>query len=391
MLSASPITSQPVGKTFTFAISVLGVGAMLQLGVIGWAFVTRARLGVPPTIATVAPPPANGLAHVTQPAPPQTGNLDLNSSPLMEAPPTNLTSQTGSIGTTNAGLSRPVPVARNTPAPEPTNRFDELILQGKQLRERGDMGTAITKFREAGTLDQKSPVPLNELATTYDKMGLADKAAEHWRRIYDMGDSAGVYYQIAEAKIKTSQMTALRNVEKASTANPAASTGTPSLPAPDAPPIDVSQAIEGIAAGSLLGLLEVRAEDERDDNSAKRFVLHIPIKARPKARVDVRDLVIHVLFYDLVDNQNVVQTSANVSSRWATPPADWTDTDTEELAVEYQLPKLEPRAAKRENRKYFGYIVRIYYKQQLQAAAAEPDRLAQQYPPPPTLPKENEK
>ncbi|HSI12500.1 MAG TPA: hypothetical protein VK961_10670 [Chthoniobacter sp.] len=379
MLSASPITSQPVGKTFTLAISVLGVGAILQLGLIGWAFVNRARMGVSPvTVATVAPQ-SSGLSHITQPQ--QGSGLDLNSSPLAEPSPT---STTGAAGTTTSGLSRPVPVNRNAPATEPTNRFDELILQGKQLRDRGDMGTAITKFREASALDTKSPVPLNELATTYDKMGLADKAAEHWRKIYDMGDSAGVYYQVAEAKIKASQATALRNVEKSNT-NTAAT-----MPAQDTTPVDLSQPAEGIAVGSLLGLMEVRAEDERDDNSAKRFVLHIPIKARPKAHVDVRDLVIHVLFYDLVDKQNVVQTSANVSSRWATPPADWTDTDTEELAVEYQLPKPEPRA-KREDRKYFGYIVRIYYKQQLQAATAEPDRLAQQYPPPPTLPKENDK
>ena len=380
MLSASPITNQPVGKTFTVAISLLGVGAMFQLGLIGWAFVNRARTGVSPmAVATVAPP-ANGLAHVTQPG------LDLNSNPLVESPKTSMT---GAAGTTSSGLSRPVPVTRTSTSPEPQNRFDELILQGKQLRERGDMGTAITKFREAAAIDAKSPVPLNELAATYDKMGLADKAAEHWRRIYDMGDSAGVYYQIAEAKIKASQAYALRSVEKAN-ANTNNSTAAVA-PAQDGPPVDVSQPMEGIAAGALLGLLEVRSEDSRDDNFAKRFVLHIPIKARPKAHVDVRDLVIHVLFYDLLDKQNVVQTSANVSSRWATPPADWTDTDTEELAVEYQLPKPEPRAAKREDRKYFGYIVRIYYKQQLQASTAEPDRLAQQYPPPPTLPKENEK
>jgi hypothetical protein len=389
MLSASPITNQPVGKTFTVAISVLGVGAMLQLGVIGWAFVNRVRSGAPMTVATVAPP-ANGLSHVTQPGQ-QAGGVDFSSNPLNESAQV---SYTGAAGTTASGLSRPVPVTRNTPPPEPQNRFDELILQGKQLRERGDMGTAITKFREAAALDQKSPVPLNELAATYDKMGLADKAAEHWRRVYDMGDSAGVYYQIAEAKIKASQANALRNVEKANANannNNTAATTTAAAPPADAPPVDTSQPIDGIAAGALLGLMQVRAEDEHDENSAKRFVLHIPIKARPKARVDVRDLVIHVLFYDLVDKQNVVQTSANVSSRWATPPADWTDTDTEELAVEYQLPKPEPRAAKREDRKYFGYIVRIYYKQQLQAATAEPERLAQQYPPPPTLPKENEK
>jgi len=84
-----------------------------------------------------------------------------------------------------------------------------------------------------------------------------------------------------------------------------------------------------------------------------------------------------------------VHTIANVSNRWLTAPADWEDQDTEVLAVEYQLPKADPRT--RENRKYFGYIVRIYYKQRLQAARAEPDRLGHLYPASPTLPNEPEK
>jgi hypothetical protein len=63
---------------------------------------------------------------------------------------------------------------------------------------------------------------------------------------------------------------------------------------------------------------------------------------------------------------------------------DWTDSDTEELKIEYKLPKPETPAEKRENRKYFGYIVRVYYKRQLQAATSGPDWLAQQYPPTPS-------
>jgi len=376
MLTDSPITNQPVGKTFSFAISTLGVGAILQLLIIGYAFVNRARLGVPMVpIATVAPA-NNRLSPLPTAVQVPRESLDLSSNPIAE------TTQAVTVSTPASATPRPTPVTNKTAASEPANRFEELILQGKQLRERGDMSTAITKFREAVALDAKSPIPLSELATTYDKMGLADKAAENWRKVYEMGPAADVYYQVAEAKLKVSQTNALRTAEKTTAA---AAPQTPEVP------VDNSTAIDGIAAGSTLGLLQVTAEDQRDDNSAKRFILHIPIKARPKAHVEVRDLVIHVLFYDIVDGQNVVQTSANVNSRWATPPADWADSDTEELAVEYQLPKPEARAPKRESRKYFGYIVRIYYKQQLQASTAEPERLAQQYPPPPTLPKENEK
>lgn len=376
MLSASPITNQPVGKTFSVAISLLGAGAVLQLVLIGWAFVNRARTGAPPPTVMAQVVPSTTLEHIpTQ----QPAGLDVSANPLSEPKQSFTTTASNSDP---SSPSRPTPVPNRPTITEPTNRFDELVLQGKQLRERGDMSTAITKFREAGTIDPKSATPVAELAMTYDKMGMAEKAAESWRRIYEMGDSAGVAYQAAKAKLEASQAYALRDIAKPT---------APTAPvAPDNTPVDTSSAIDGIAAGATLGLLQVSEEELRDDNSAKHFLLHIPIKARPKARVDVKDLVIHVLFYDIVDGQNVVQTSANVQSRWATPPADWADTDTEELAVEYQLPKPEPRA-KHENRKYFGYIVRIYYKQQLQSSTAQPERLAQQYPPPPTLPKENEK
>lgn len=360
MLTASPITSQTVGKTFTVAISTLGVGAVLQLGIIVWAFATRPADAVASLVAEN--PPA--LAKLTTP----TASTPDFSAPVFSEPPQTLTT------TPSPAPRKPTPAPAKAPPAEPTNLFEEALLQGKLLRERGDINTALVKFREAAAMDPKNPIAIAELAATYEKMGAMDRAAEHWRKIYDMGDAAGIYYSLAKAKLEATQAVAMQNATKQVAESP-----------PD------TSAVEGIAAGATLGLLPVRTEDEPDANSAKRFTLHIPIKARSKTKMEVRDLIIHVLFYDIVDGQNVVQTSANVASRWMTPPADWLESDTEELAVEYQLPKMEAKAAKRENRKYFGYIVRIYYKQQLQAATAEPERLAQQYPPPPTLPKDTEK
>ena len=366
MPTASPITRQTVGKTFSIAISTLGVGAVLQLGIIGWAFATRSANPMP-SLSTGDGSPVARLATATTTVPP--AQPDLTENPFAEP------SQAFTTTPSTTPPTRPTPVPQRTPPTEPTNRFEELLLQGKQLRERGDMNTAITKFREAGTMDPKNPIVIAELAATYEKMGSADRAAEQWKKIYEMGDAAGVYYSLAETKLKVSQALALRQATQTT----------------DDGAVDTSVPIEGIAAGATLGLMPIRTQDEADDNSAKRFTLRIPIKARPKTKMEVRDLVIHVLFYDIVDGQNVVQTSANVNSRWTSPPADWTEGDTEELAVEYQLPKPEAKAAKRENRKYFGYIVRIYYKQQLQASTAEPERLSQQYPPPPTLPKDTDK
>ena len=41
---------------------------------------------------------------------------------------------------------------------------------------------------------------------------------------------------------------------------------------------------------------------------SKHFILHVPIKARPNTPIDVRNIVAHVLFYDVVDGRTVVQT-----------------------------------------------------------------------------------
>ena len=50
-------------------------------------------------------------------------------------------------------------------------------------------------------MDPKSPEAIFEIAITLEKMQLPDKAAEQWRRIFDMGESVGAYYTTAEARL----------------------------------------------------------------------------------------------------------------------------------------------------------------------------------------------
>jgi len=374
MLAASPITRQTVGNTFTVALSVLGAGVVLQLGAVGWVFIARYHAQPALEEGMRSDPPT--FARLTLPL---GMRPDFSTDPFTETPdqpPQQMTTDPATAGL--PPKPTPVPVGSQQVADAvPQTRFDELILQGKKLRERGDTGAALTKFREAGAMDARSPIAIAELAATYEKMRLLDRSSEQWKRIYEMGGAAGIYFSLAESKLKETQARAILEA----------------MPQPGAAgttAVDTSARIEGIAPGALLGLGKMTTEDQSDPESLKKFVMHIPVKARPRSKIEVRDLVIHVMFYDKVDGKNVVQTSANVNSKWVTAPADWTDAESEELAVEYQLPRPEPGRAKRETREFFGYLVRLYYKQQLQASAAEPERLAEQYPPPPTLPISND-
>ena len=367
MPAASPITRQTVGHTFTAALGVLGLGVVLQLGAVGWAFIARHH----------AQPDAGELPPMARLTLPLGMRPDFSGDPFTETPeqpPQQLTTEPQAA---SAVPPKPTPVpvgAARMAEAIPQTRFDELVLQGKQLRERGDTGNAMTKFREASAMDPRNPIAIAELAATFEKVRLLDRSAEQWKRIYDMGDAAGIYFSLAESKLKETQARAIMETQ-------------PQTAATGAPGPDTTVLIEGIAPGALLGLGKIRNENQEDFSSQKKFTLHIPVRARARARIEVHDLVIHVMFYDKVDGKNVVQTSANVGSKWSTSPVDWMDSDTEELAVEYQLPRPDPGRAKRETREYFGYIVRMYYKQQLQASLAEPERLAEQYPAPAILPK----
>jgi len=353
MPATSPIPKQIVGRTFFVAIIILGVVALAQLGAVAWVFIVKFH-STPQSEMSVAvreqepsaTPPGPGKLKLTETfAPPET------------SPP--------------ASLPKPTPIAQSALAQKLSpvqGRQIELINEAKALRDRGDMSTALTRLREAMALSPDNPAIISEMAVTYEKMGMKEKALEQWRRIEDMGEAAGIYFSAADAKLK--------NVDTQPRPNPDGSS-----------PKDA----EGFQPGSVLALVDISKVDSTED-AEKKFTLKIPLKRRPDAKIDSpNDVVIHVFFYDLLEDGSVVQTDANMTYRWTTLPVNWNDSDVEVLEVDYAASTPNPKQKHPEIRKYFGYIVRVYYKNELQDMRAEPVKLLKQYPPPLTLTSEDAK
>ena len=85
---------------------------------------------------------------------------------------------------------------------------------------------------------------------------------------------------------------------------------------------------------------------------------------------------------------DVAETLAFIITRepdWSTLPADWSEDEIEILEVEYTLPKPTAKDLSGEERKYFGYVVSVYYRGELQDMCAEPVSLLKQFPPALTL------
>jgi hypothetical protein len=134
--------------------------------------------------------------------------------------------------------------------------------------------------------------------------------------------------------------------------------------------------------GRVMALGGVRMADGAGGGAGKRFTLTIPIYAKDGAVTNPRkDVTTHVRFYDMIHNKEIVPTTANVSYRFASPPADWSESGLENLEVDYELTQIGRDDPAGENRRYYGYIVRVFYKGALQASFAEPANLAQKFPP----------
>jgi hypothetical protein len=79
---------------------------------------------------------------------------------------------------------------------------DQLLREGIELRDRGDTTNAIERLQEALDSEPNNAAVLAELAKTYDLMQLYDSANEIWRKLREMGPSAGAAYQLADRQLK---------------------------------------------------------------------------------------------------------------------------------------------------------------------------------------------
>jgi hypothetical protein len=93
------------------------------------------------------------------------------------------------------------PLVDRTPASSPS-LVEQFLREGIELRDRGDTTNAIERLQEALDSEPNNAAVLAELAKTYDLMRLNDRASETWRKLQEMGPSAGAAYELADRRLK---------------------------------------------------------------------------------------------------------------------------------------------------------------------------------------------
>lgn len=301
--------------------------------------------------------------------------------------------------TTAAGPSAPVvtptpaaPPGSATPAAQvqssaaPISADERLLKEAQALNDRGDTANALARLQEGVQRDPHSAALLAQLAAIYESIQLFDRSNETWRKIEALGPGAGEFYELAEAKLKNG---AAAPTEAAT------------------PPLDR----DGLPEGATFGINEITSESIADPDAETNFRLKILVRKRDGVPIELSKLKIIVRFYDLIDDERIVDTDADVSYEWFNPKHDWSETNPEMLVVSYVraknhaissdaaisaaaaavTPGKPARSKKRSEpsaggpvetarRKYFGYVVRISYDDKLQTVRADPARLLNDAP-----------
>ncbi len=313
----------PVGKTFLVAATILGLAALVQLVAVLVYFGPGLRAT---TVAASAAPADEAPSVPAEPAP--------------QSPP-------------------PAPAEDDA---QVAARVAELLAEAEKLGGGTSPGDALVPLEEAQMLQPRNAEVLSRLAGLHERLGQTELAETAWQDLISLGPDAGRFLEVAEIRLRLLK----------SEAAPAEATETAAAGA-----LELRDQV-GLQPGSLLGVVDLKLNDN-NEGGAETKDLRLAVKARPGETVDGRDVRINVTFYEML-NGEIVPTMSRVQSMWFTTPVDWKDEGIEILEVKYEVPRLGPDGGPAPE--YYGYVVNIYHRGQLQETRAEPVDLQELFPPP---------
>src|SRR5256885_10837334 len=124
--------------------------------------------------------------------------------------------------TTPAPAIAPTASTQTTPSAAALSVAEKLLKEATELRDKGDTTNALARLQDAAQRDPKNANVLAEMAMIYESIQLYDRSNETWKKIIEIGPSAGPLYELADMKMKT-------GVTPPATTAPAATTTGPGL------------------------------------------------------------------------------------------------------------------------------------------------------------------
>lgn len=228
--------------------------------------------------------------------------------------------------------------------PEPESHAKEiesLLQDAKEFRQFNDVIFAKAKLLEAQRLDPKHPEVLRELGLLYEAVNDWGAAKQTWQDLRSLGEAAGALGLFARDR--------LLDIERRETqlAMERQSRTRQTLPRD----LTISQ-----------------VEPQQDQPGFKS--LRITVAANlAQGSVAVRDVKFQIYFFEADDEKIYPVPGESVRYHFLTVPVNWAGGEPEQLAVRVGPFSAPPLG-------YYGYLVRVYHRGQLQDEVSEPPQLA---------------
>jgi tetratricopeptide (TPR) repeat protein len=220
-------------------------------------------------------------------------------------------------------------------------RIAGLNEEANKFRQQGEFKLASAALLEAEKLDNKNTVTLSGLALLAEAESHRDLAKQYWQRVVELGPGAGNAYMLAKERLIIAEQLAVV-------------------------PVD----------GQALFIDSI--QQKTSPLGQEPFVLSLKITMGSKGFAESFDsakLKIELFFYDLRKDGKVGPSVAEIKTKWADERVDWKNRQNEILEATYTLP-----ANLAEERKFYGYVFRIFYKGVLQDQRLQPSELLQLFP-----------
>lgn len=246
-------------------------------------------------------------------------------------------------------------LATRPPAPsaDANAKAEALRLKAEAMLARAQKEDAAGNLLEADQLldgiqilDPAYLPAYEERARVYERRGLLEKAREQWQEVMNRSPGTPLYERAVGERIRLGQ--AVREAAQVRIAS-----------------------VEPV---------KLQGTDEFDE----RRILNIALApASPEKMLDAQAVRVEVLFFD-ADRRSgrILRTRALVPAEPLKPEGKWAPGEQKVVEATYLVPKGSRAREVREGRdpQYYGYVVRVYYHNQLQAQDARPKTLLDKRP-----------
>ncbi len=255
----------------------------------------------------------------------------------------------------------------NLPKPEIEARLDldlkripeldiaRLNEDARKFRREGDFHLADAALRQALEIDADNVLSLTNLAMLEEAKGDTARALTAWRNVIKAGANAeaGADTTIELARERAKIIAERFRLEEESEGRRTQLSGSRRL-------IMVDKVITD-------------PDPVPNDPLELKKVFHLKKKAEAE-NLSASKVRIQLYFYERTTENRLVP--AQISAKFESNPPDWSGDEMTEVLVATYLKSTTEAQSKR----YFGYLIRIYYGDELQDERAEPTRLLRLFP-----------